>query len=165
MSATLASPQCAAGITATLSSTTGSATSTTNISHQHTSQPTVGSSAGNVSKAWTGTITVTDSGTPNLSTDLTTGLTDPQGNALVFSKVQQMIFESLESATANIVTLFGGSNGLVATGTLTLLAGGKIVWDAGILGDGITVDSTHKIIQVATAAGTSVKVKTTILGR
>lgn len=160
MSATLSNPQISAAISASLGSSSGPASTNTNIQHSIAKQRTVGTAAGNVNKVYSAAFTV-DTGTP-ITIDLTTAA-DPQGNAQNFGTVYDIIIENSSSTTGQIMTLFGGSNGLVATGTLLLNPGGAIAYTGGSVG--ITVDSTHKLIQISVAAGTGVAGRITVLGK
>lgn len=163
MSDTMTNPSASATIQCNLSSTAGAALNTTTVNHSVANQPTVGSSSGNVNKVYTGVTTIASSGSAG-SLDLTS-LTDPQGNALTFSKVQWILIENLDTTTGHDVTPGGGTTPVIITQE-ALLAGttpGRLFLDFGNTQK--TVDSTHKLLALATAAGTNVQVKVTIVGQ
>jgi hypothetical protein len=164
MAGTLSNPQISGSIQATLAAAAANNATSTNINHTTTVQPTVGSSAGNANKVFDVTVTIASSGTPG-TIDLTS-VTDPQGNALSFSALRALKITNLSTTAGQDITPFGGTNGLVATGTIVLKAGSansSVTYDFGSAE--IAVDSTHKIIQLAVAAGTSVLCNVTGLGR
>jgi hypothetical protein len=144
MAATLTNPQIGMAISGILSSGTFPVR-TASPAHTNTSTPTVGASAGQVNRLYQAAFTVASSGSPT----------------------SIAIEVSNDSITpGEDMTLFGGTNGLVATGTLVLKAGtdpGAICHKWGSAG--VTVDGTHKIVQITIAAGTNVTGKITILGR
>jgi hypothetical protein len=165
MAATLSNVQVGGALVATLTSSTGSSTTATTINHATANTPVVGAGAGQVNKIYDAQLAIVAAGTPQ-SLDLTSGLFDPQGNALVFTKVNQIKISNLSVTPGEDITPFGGTNGLMATGTAKLLAGptpGSITYDFGTTG--ITVDGTHKILLLTSAAGSNVPVKVTVIGQ
>lgn len=160
MAATLSNPQISAAISVTLSGGAAPATTSSNVSHASARTPTVGSATGNVNKVYSATFSVA-TGTP-VSLDLTT-LTDPLGNALNFGTVYSILVTNDSVTAGQDLTIFGGTNGLIATSTELVYAnGGTKLLDTGTTG--IATDGTHKIVTIAAAAGT-VAGKITIIGK
>lgn len=160
---TLSNPRTGVSISASLAvGATGAALLSGTINHAPTNQtPTVGNSAGNVNKIYANQITLATGTTTTL--DLT-ALTDPAGGTVSLVHVNHFLIENLSTATAEIITAGGGTNGLVDTITLPIAAnGGKLFYEAP--NPGITVDSTHKLLRLDVASGTAVLVNVTILGR
>jgi hypothetical protein len=163
MAATLTNPQIGMAISGILSSGTFPVR-TASPAHTNTSTPTVGASAGQVNRLYQAAFTVASSGSPT-SIDLTT-LVDIDGTTINLASVYAIEVSNDSITPGEDMTLFGGTNGLVATGTLVLKAGtdpGAICHKWGSAG--VTVDGTHKIVQITIAAGTNVTGKITILGR
>jgi hypothetical protein len=163
MASTVASPQITAAITATLTGGAAPATVSGNVNHTPSETPTVGSSSGNVNKAYSVAGTVT-SGSP-VDIDLT-AVTDPLGASLNFSQVHAILLENLSTTAGQDLTLGAGTNPLLAASTQLAYAGtapGFVLQNCGTTG--ITVDSTHKTVRVAVAAGTGVGYKLTIIGK
>lgn len=132
------------------------------VNHQVSQTFTIGSAAGNVQKIYSSDFVVVNSGTPT-TFDLTS-LLDPGAGAVTFAFVTHIIIENLSTTTAEIMTVMGGTNGLQATSTNPLQPNGG-VWVMCNPNPGITVDGTHKIVNLAVASGTNVSGKITILGR
>lgn len=163
MSTTLSNVSIAAAITAALAGGAAPATVSGNVQHNCADTPTVGSSTGNVNKVYSAAFTV-DTGTP-LSLDLTS-LVDPLGQTNNFGTVHAILIENLSIVAGRDFTVFGGTNGLVATSTTLIYAGTKpgfLLIDFGTTG--IAVDGTHKIITIAVAAGTGIAGKITVVGK
>lgn len=161
MAATLSNPQISAAITSGMAGGALPATATGSISDGTARGAVVGSGAGQVNKIYSAAFTVT-SGTP-FTIDLTT-LTDLLGNAITFGTYIASKITNLSVTTGQDFTCFGGTNGLLATSTeLCYANGGNKLHDTGTTG--ITVDSTHKIIQITVAAGTSVAGTITVIGK
>lgn len=162
--ATLTNPQLSGAVVATLTGSAGSSNTTTNVNHASASTPVVGSGAGQVNKIYDSAFTIVDNATPT-TIDLS-NVADPQGNALSFSVVNAIKITNNSIVAGQDITPFGGTNGLLATSTVKVLAGttpGSLTLDFGTTG--VTVDGTHKIIQLALAAGAGVTGKITVLGR
>jgi hypothetical protein len=160
MSTTVASPQVAASITATLTGGAAPAPATSQVNHQFSVQPTVGSSAGNVNKVYSTAVSVDTASASSI--DLTS-VTDPLGNAVNFGTVTRIMLSNGSTTAGQIVTPFGGSNGVMSTGTQVLNPGGCLLWDGGSVG--VTIDGSHKILRLAAAAGSAVPISITVLGQ
>jgi hypothetical protein len=163
MAATLTNPQIGMAISGLLTSGTFPVRSAS-PTHQNTSTPAVGNSAGQVNRLYQAAFTVASSGSPT-SIDLTT-LVDIDGTTINFVNIYSIEISNDSVTTGENMTLFGGTNGLVATSTLLLYGGvdpGAMLHKFGSAG--LTVDATHKIVTIAIAAGTNVTGKITILGR
>lgn len=165
MAATLSQPQIGAGISASLSASSGAAANTANIQDSSTVTPTVGSSAGNVNKIYSAQLTIADSSTPQ-TLDLTS-LTDPLGNAIVFGTIYAIKATIASDTTAGHDLLVGGA---ASNSVLTLVDPVLAGTDPGCLlikygSAGKTVDATHKNLKIAIAAGLNVLVNVTIIGK
>lgn len=163
MSSLLSQPQAGASIVGTLSSTLGAAANSSNVNHTVGTQKTpytVGSSAAQVQFIFTNTYAVT-SGTPQVL-DLTT-LTDALGNSITFNAWTNIIVENLSTTTGQDFSIGAGTNPIFTAEGEPIFANGG--WFATGNPQGQTVDSTHKTLQLTVAAGTSVQVKVTIMGR
>jgi hypothetical protein len=162
MSDTMNNPQVSAQINASLSGGAAPATASSNIAHNVANALVVGASAGQVNKAYSSPFTVSN-GSP-LVLDLNTGLTDPLGNALVFTKVAAILISNDSTTTGEDFTLGGGTNPLFTTAPNIVAAKGGAYLIVNPVAQ-ITVDSTHKTIQIAVAAGTNVPGKITVIGQ
>ena len=149
------------------------ANSTVQHSHQHT--PIVGNVTGDINKCGDKQFTIASSGAA-LSIDLMS-LTDPNtGSAVTLSTLNQLMISNLSTvaatATASDLSLSTavtlGASGLGFTG-VPILGGkgdftpGALCLDLGPVG--IAVDSTHKIIEISTPAGTNVVGRATFWGK
>lgn len=164
MAGTLSNVQTSGQLSMSLGSTTGSSATTSNINNSFAITFDVGTATGQVNKVYDGEITIASSGSPS-TIDLTAAV-DPQGTSNNFSVVNAIIITGESTTAGEDITPFGGSNGLLATGTAKILAGtkpGSVVYNFGTTG--LTVDSTHKIITLTSAAGTNVKCKVTVVGK
>lgn len=81
----------------------------------------------------------------NLNLDVTSGLTDAFGNALVFGTVKTFVLKNTH-ATATL-TVGGGTNPLFGSDQYTVAAGACLP-----ITTSFTVDSTHKVIRVVPSA-------------
>jgi hypothetical protein len=158
MSTTLSNPSISAGISATIESGLLSGT----ITHRPAAQsPSVGTNAGNVNLIYSADFTVT-SGSP-LSLDLSS-IADAAGNVVTFGHITHFLAENRSTNTAEIMSLFGGTNGVFTADPKPLQANGGLSFMANP-NPGVTIDGTHKIVTVTVAAGTSVPGRLTIIGR
>jgi hypothetical protein len=164
MSTTVSSPQISAAIHASLAGGAAPAITTSNVIHDVTEAPTVGSATGNVNKVYSAPFTIAASGTPT-SIDLSAA-TDPLGNALNFGTIHAIIVENLSVTPGEDITIGAGTNGVVASVPLIAYGGAVPGWLAYNAGStGLTVDATHKIITLTAAAGTNVAGKITVIGK
>lgn len=162
MASALTSPK--VGLSLTCNLTGGVAPAIASCPVNHTISPTIAASsaAGGADLVYATAGTVT-SGTP-VVIDLTTGLTDPLGVALVFAHVVAIMVTNDSTTVGQTLTVGGGTNPILASESDPVQAnGGGFVVVAP--NPGFTVDSTHKTLQVLVAAGTSVPYKLTVLGR
>jgi hypothetical protein len=120
MAATLTNPQIGMAISGLLTSGTFPVRSAS-PTHQNTSTPAVGNSAGQVNRLYQAAFTVASSGSPT-SIDLTT-LVDIDGTTINFVNIYSIEISNDSVTTGENMTLFGGTNGLVATSTLPLYGG------------------------------------------
>jgi hypothetical protein len=169
MAATLTSPQVGMNITGNLSAGTFP-TRTANPSHPITSTPNVGATAGSVNKLYQASFTIVNNATPT-AIDLTS-LTDIDGTTINLANVYAIEISNDSPNTGEDITHGGGTNGLYTVSPNVLpggIAGGGALDPSGIIIKygtiGKTVDATHKILTLATAAGTNVPGRITILGR
>lgn len=163
MASTLTSPQISATIKGSLAGGAAPATATSNPNHSPVEAPVVGSTSGQCNLIYSAPFAVSN-GSP-LALDLTS-LQDPLGAALNFSQAHAILIENDSTTAGQDMTIFGGSNGLLAASTAILYAGTAPGFQLLNFGTtGVTVDSTHKIIQIAVAAGTNVAGKITVLGK
>ncbi len=162
MASTLANPQISSAITVALSGGAAPAVASANVQHSVAQTLTVGASAGQVSKVYSASLLVS-TGTP-ASLDLTTGLFDPLGVALVFTKVSAIHINNLSTTVGQNLTIGGGTNGLFTASPNTCDANGG-EWFIASPTAQITVDGTHKIITITAAAGTNVPYNITVIGQ
>lgn len=161
MSDTMTNPQVSLQISASLTGGAAPATASSAVAHTIANALTSGSGAGQVNKTYSSAFTVT-SGSP-LVLDLTTGLVDPLGNALVFSEVSAILISNDSTTAGQDFTIGGGTNPLFASAPNIVAANGG-AWMILNPTAQITVDSTHKTVQISVAAGTSVPGKITVIG-
>lgn len=83
--------------------------------------------------------------------DLTSGLTDAYGTALVFTSLQGVVIQNT-SATATI-TVGGGTNPVFGTDQYTVKAGATLP-----ITSTFPVDSTHKVIRITPSAAATFSV-------
>lgn len=122
---------------------------------------TIGSTAGQINRKHSVDFAVT-AGTP-YTLDLT-ALTDLNGAAMSFSFWTHLLIENESTTTGQDMTVGGGTNGVFTADPVPIQAnGGGRMWLNP--NPGVTVDGTHKIIQITVAAGTAVAGKLTIFGR
>lgn len=160
MAATLTVPKAQAKITATLTGGQAPATGQWAVNHSVLNAPDVGSSAGQSNKVHSLNYLVSN-GTP-LTIDLTSTV-DPSGAAIAFSFVNAILVSNDSVAAGQDLTVGGGSNPIVPASPAVQPNGGAYYVSAP--NPGITVDSTHKILQITVAAGTNVPIQVTVLGR
>lgn len=131
--------------------------------------PTVGAAAGNISSVYAiGPTTggLVTSGTP-LVLDMTS-LTDPDGNAINFARVQGIFLENLSTTTGQIITLTGGTMNPLFADSYTAQPNLDGV-SAGTVGTwqpypGFAVSGGAKTIKITVAAGTAVPFALSIVG-
>lgn len=164
MASTVTSPQAGCTLSASLK---GSASATVKpsagVSDSTPVTYAVGNTAGQVNKVYTTTVTVNTSGATLI--DLTSGITDALGASIVFAKVSAIKITNKSTTTGENITVGGGTNGLFTALPFTLEAGTGTESFTLCKGAGITVDGTHKILQLAAASGSAVTVTVTIFGR
>lgn len=134
------------------------------LAHSKTTIPTdVSTNAGSVAFGYSKSFNV-DNGTP-LLLDVSS-LSDLAGNTITPAKLCAFEIESdAGNGAAQILTVGGGSNAIIANAeSLGIYPGGQKTWD-GIAAGGITIDGTHKIIQIANASGTGATVRVSLLLR
>jgi len=129
--------------------------------HRIAQTPNVGTSAGNVNLLAPYSFTLA-TGTP-LSIDLTAAI-DAGGNTVTFGHLTHYVLENLSTVSGENIAIGGGSNGVFTLDPTTAKpnGGAKFLADPN---PGITIDSTHKIITLAAAAGTAVAGRITFYGR
>jgi hypothetical protein len=108
MAATLTNPQIGMAISGLLTSGTFPVRSAS-PTHQNTSTPAVGNSAGQVNRLYQAAFTVASSGSPT-SIDLTT-LVDIDGTTINFVNIYSIEISNDSVTTGENMTLFGGTNG------------------------------------------------------
>lgn len=163
MATTVTSPQFSATLSAGLNN--GASTYpkvSTSFTHQANGSYDVGSSAGEVNKAYSVDVNVNTSGATSI--DLTT-LTDAIGTSTAFGTVSAILITNKSTVNGQNITVGGGTNGLFAAWPVTLDATDGLETLLIRKKLGITVDGTHKILTLAAAAGAAVPVRVTILGR
>lgn len=131
------------------------------VTHRNAQTPAIGTVTNQVNLVFQNDFTVA-TGTP-ITFDLTS-LTDPAGAAINFGHVTHFHVENFSTITGEDLTIGGGTNGLFAADPKPVRANGGNVQHADP-NPGILVDGTHKIIQLAAAAGTAVLGRITIIGR
>jgi hypothetical protein len=160
MASTLSSPKVALSISGTLSAGAAPAIASAAILHQAILSLTVGASAGQVNKAFSAPVSVT-TGTP-LVIDLTTAA-DPLGNVPAFTKVSTILFTGANGATQQF-TVGGGTNPVIPAEAQAINAkDGVYLWHSA--DSPLTVDGTHKNVQITVAAGTAIAGQLTVIGQ
>lgn len=131
------------------------------VTHRNAQTPAIGTVTNQVNLVFQNDFIVA-TGTP-LTFDLTS-LVDPAGSAINFGHVTHLHIENLSAVAGEDLTVGGGTNGLFAADPKPIRANGGNVQHADP-NPGILVDGTHKIVQLAAAAGTAVLGRITIMGR
>ena len=162
MSVVLSQPQYRCSLKAGVAGTAAYRPISSAISDESTATLAVGASANQVSKPVAVELTIA-TGTP-ATIDLSSFITDDGSTASISSMVEAIKITLLSSTTGQDLTVGGGTNGLFAALPVSLkpTPRGEAVL---FLATPITVDATHKIITLAVAAGTTVKVRVTLFGR
>jgi uncharacterized ParB-like nuclease family protein len=163
MPSILSQTQIGVGIKAQLTGGTAPAITRATIEDEIALTPGVGSGSDQANKIYSAAMNLNTAAPTTL--DLS-NLTDPLGASITFTKVQAILIRNkATTATHDITVESSGSNPLIATDVpITLKAGGKAVFFTSFGGAGLTVDSTHKNLDLAAAAGSSVPITITILG-
>lgn len=118
-------------------------------------------------KLFADTITLAASG--NQTLDLTSGMVDPFGVALVFAKIGGIYIKASSANTNSVIVGVAASNAFDGpmggtTPTQTIPPGGKLLWTHP--GAGWTVDSSHKSLKLAnSSSGTGVDLNIVIWGK
>lgn len=121
----------------------------------------IGTGTGQVCKDYAVEVTIA-SGTP--ATIDFTALLDENFSALSFGTIEAIKISNKSVNAGEDVTVGGGTNGLFTALPFALkaLARGDSTIE---IATPITVDSTHKILQLTAATGAAVKVRITFVGR
>lgn len=160
MAATISGPQVSAFVQflAGVAGATGSLTYNQNVSQALA----VGNAAGQANKAYQAALTVT-SGTP-LVVDLAS-LTDANGATITFAHVTTVIITNGSTTTGQDLTIGAGTNPLSVNITGVASANGGFMISHNPAVGYVYNSSTAHTIQIVVAAGTSVPLTITILGR
>ena len=142
-------------------STFGSGATSGTVNHGVSSIPPIGSSAGSQDLEHSKAYTVA-TGTP-LVLDVT-ALADPQGTTQNFAHVTAILISNDSTTAAEILTVGGGSNPLLATWGETVQPNGG-AYALINPNPGLVVSGSAKNIQIAAASGAAVAIKVTVKGR
>jgi|GEM_PF-1259476 len=163
MASTLSSPRIEAKISGQIAkAATQTSSAAASINDATAVSPSIGATTGLISKAYSGTVSVTTSG---LTLDLTS-LEDSLGEAVVFTLVRAIKITNRSTASGEDLSVGGGaSNDWIALLPFTLNS--SATGDATVLidfgADGLIVSGTNKNLLLDVAAGT-VAIDVTIVG-
>lgn len=162
MATTVGSPTTGFNISAVLTGGAAPAPVTSNVNESLNESLTVGAAAFNVNCVYSAPFTVTN-GTPK-TWDLTS-ITDALGNALVFTNVTAIAVKNLSVTSGQDMTLGGAISNSILTAFPVVMAAQPQLSGLALCGIELTVDGTHKILELTVAAGTAVAGQITIFGR
>lgn len=158
---TITNPSIQGGITYNKTiPTVGASTASLQFPDSSSGSIAVGTSAGAANFGTTINFNVT-SGTP-YTLDLT-ALTDTDGSSVTLASLSALKITNNSTTTGQDFTAGGGTNPIIASESTDPIQANGGFHNARYPA-GITVDSTHKLLQITVAAGTSVSGTVTLLG-
>ncbi len=163
MASTLSGPSVSISISAGLSGGASPALTAATIADTTTARPGVGSIAGQVSKVYSSQLTINTASATTL--DLTS-LTDALGASVSFGKLRGVKITNTSAVAGEDITVGGGSNAIIPAASPLVASVSLDATFAQNFGTvGLTVDSTHKNLLIAAAAGSAVSVIVTLIGQ
>ena len=161
MATTLSNPSVNAQVRCNLSSGAAPAVVGSTVSQSPNTTLTVGSTAGSVNACISEAIAIT-SGTP-WTYNVSTGL-DPLGNAAGMVHVNAIIVYNLSATAGQILTVGAGTDPVLGSDSYTVQPGG-VAYVVNPSPGYSVVGSSSDTLTITVAAGTSVPVQVTVLGR